>query len=207
MTKTKELLACNMLTFLVAVLVAPLALADQPAATNDNPFTITLPAGYGQFAKQAQTVKSPQGDIQTTNWVSKAPTGEAVVITLSQMPGKILDPEKMIATTRDSLLKSLNATLDSEEKRDAGDASARLLFHSAAAFFRSRFVVDDNRFYPVLYVGRSAEQRDQPAVGQLFESFKVAAPATPAPSAAAPAVAPAPVPAPAPVAAPAATTT
>ena len=79
---------------------------------------------------------STTGDIETTNWVSKASTGEAVVVTLSRMPGKILDPGKMIATTRDSLLKSLNATLDNEQK-SADAASDALLFHSAAAFFRA----------------------------------------------------------------------
>ncbi len=100
---------------------APAAVpAPAPAAAQADPFTITLPAGFSPFAKQTQSVKTNDGNVETTNWVSKAPTGEAVVVTVSKMPGKILDPTKMIGSTRDSLMKSLNATVESDDKL-AGD--------------------------------------------------------------------------------------
>jgi len=148
--------------------------ADNAPAANDV-FTVALPSGYTEFQKQVQTTKAPEGEIETTNWISKAPTGEAVVVTSSRMPGKILDPEKMIASTRDSLLKSLNATLESQEPRPGDVPSARMLFRSDAGWFRGRLIVVDDRLYQLLYVGRSEEQRAAPAVGEMFESFRLTA--------------------------------
>ncbi len=148
--------------------------ADNVPVANDG-FTVSLPAGYAAFTKQVQTTKAPEGEIETTNWISKAPTGEAVVVTSSRMPGTILDPQKMIASTRASLLKSLNATLESEEPRPGDLPSNRMLFRSDAAFFRARFTVVDDRLVQLLYVGRSEEQRAAQAVSGLFDSFHVTA--------------------------------
>jgi hypothetical protein len=148
-------------TVLLTFLAAPVAFAQS------EPFTIALPAGFAPFTKQVQNVKSPQGDIETTNWVSKSPTGEAVIVTLSKLPAKITDPAKLIASSRDSLIKSLNATLDSSSGNDA-------TFHSSAAVFRGHLATaDDHRLFQVLYVGRTPDQRNQASVGQLFDSFKV----------------------------------
>jgi hypothetical protein len=145
-------------------------------------FSITLPEGFGEFATQAQKTDSPEGKIDTTNWISKAPTGEAVVITVSTMPAPITDATKAMDGMRESLLKSLNATLESEEKIEDGKA-ANLLFKSAGAFLRSKLVVDGNRMMQVLYVGRSEEQRSATAVGELFQSFQAEAkPAESAPA-------------------------
>lgn len=165
----------------VLMLTAGTAVHADDAGIPNDIFNLTVPAGYAAFTKQVQTAKSPEGDIETTNWISKAPTGEAVIVTMSRMPGKILDPQKMIASTRESLLKSLGATLESEEPRAGEPDSSRLLFRSNGAWFRARFTVMDDRFYQLLYVGRSDEQRQAPAVGQMFESFRIAnaAPATP----------------------------
>lgn len=161
--------------FAVMMIVSSgVARADDPAAQPADPFTITLPDGYGEFTTQVQTAKSPEGEIVTTNWISKAPSGEAVVVTMSVMPAKILDPQKLISSTSASLLKSLGATIDSEEARAQDAGSAGLLFHSDAAFFRSRFTVQEDRFFQLLYVGRSMEQRTAPSVGQIFESFRIA---------------------------------
>ncbi len=153
------------------ILLLALAL---PAAA-DEPFRIALPDGFGALsATPAKTTAAAEGKIATTNWIAKAPSGEAVVVTLSRMPGKILDPDKLFASTRDSLLKSLNATLESEETLSGNRPSTRLLFRSEApAFLRSRLVIDGNRFFQVLYVGRSAEQRAVPAVAQIFDSFEI----------------------------------
>lgn len=150
--------------------------ADVPAApAAPDGFTVSLPTGYAGFTKQVQTAKSPEGEIETTNWISKAPTGEAVIVTSSRMPGKILDPQKLIASTRASLLGSLKATLESEEPRPGDVPSTRMLFRSDAAYFRARFTVVDDRLYQLLYVGRSEEQRAAPTVSALFDSFSVTA--------------------------------
>ena len=144
-------------------------------------FSITLPEGFGEFTTQAQSSDSPEGKIETTNWISKAPTGEAVVVTVSKMPGRIGDAEKAIAGARDSLLKSLNATLETEEKLEGEQPASNLLFKSAGAFLRSQLLVDGERMVQVLYVGRSEEQRGGAAVGEMFASFRLAAaPETPA---------------------------
>lgn len=159
---------------LIAVSMPQSARAADGGQVQTDFFTIALPAGFSEFATEAQTASGADGrKIETTNWVSKAPTGEAVIVTVSKMPGKILDPEKLMASTRDSLLKTVKATLESEEKHEGDLPAARLLFHSDAAFFRSRFVVSEDRFYQLLYVGRSADQRSAPAVGQLFDSFQI----------------------------------
>ncbi|HEX6640179.1 MAG TPA: hypothetical protein VF215_03660 [Thermoanaerobaculia bacterium] len=121
-----------------------------------------------------QTAKSPEGDIDTTTWVARAPTGEAIVVTMSSMPARILDPQKLITSTRASLLKTLGATLEREEARPGETPSTRLLFRSDAAFFRARFTVVDDRFYQLLYVGRSEDQRSAAAVAQIFDSFAIA---------------------------------
>lgn len=156
------------------LLTASVAMGDDAGQVTNEWFSITLPPGFAQFATQTQTSKaSDGGDIETTNWVSKAPTGEAVVVTVSKMPGKILDPEKLMASTRDSLLKTLNATLEAEDKIEGDMPATRLTFKGGAAFLTSRLVVNDDRLYQVLYVGRSEEQRSAPATAQLFESFKV----------------------------------
>lgn len=155
------------------VLAATLLAAAAQAA---EPFNITLPTGFGSWTSQTQSANSPDGKIETTTWVSKSPTGEAVVVTMSKMPKKILDPTKLFSSTRDALLKSTNSTLDAEEKLTGTPASEKLTFHSnSGAYLRSRLIAADDRFFQVLYVGRNAEQRDNPSVGSMFESFTIVA--------------------------------
>jgi hypothetical protein len=155
----------------VAVAVGMLAsVAGAEQVTNDA-FGINLPTGFGAFTKQAQPVDAKK--IETTNWISKSPTGEAVVVTVSKLPGKILDPTKMMASTRDGLIKSLNATIESDEKAAGDMPSEHLTFHNAQAFLRSRLVVDNDRLVQLLYVGRSADQRALPGVAEMFNSFHV----------------------------------
>jgi hypothetical protein len=166
----------TVLTAVAAILFAAAATAG-PVKTDA--FSITLPEGFGEFASQGQKTDSPEGKIETTNWISKAPTGEAVVVTVSMMPAPITDASKAMNGMRDSLLKSLNATLESEEKIDEGKA-ANLLFKSAGAFLRSKLLVDGSRMIQVLYVGRSEEQRNAAPIGELFQSFSAAAAEAPA---------------------------
>ena len=158
-------------TLAAVLLVAAAAGAEQ---VSNDAFSLTLPTGFGAFTSQTQSTAGKDGKVvETTNWISKSPTGEAIVVTLSKMPGKILNPDQMIQGTRDALLKSLNATVDSEEKIEGETPAARMQFHSANAFLRSRLVVDNDRLYQLLYVGRSAEQRGSPSVADLFTSFHI----------------------------------
>jgi hypothetical protein len=140
------------------------------AEINGDSFRITLPAAFAEPVKS----NTEKNGIETTTWVSKAPTGEAVVVSVSKMPAKIADPVKLMDSTRDSLLKSVNGTLDSEQNLTGDIPSRTILFRSGtAAFLRSRLAVDGDRLYNVLYVARSEDQRGLPSVGQIFDSFKI----------------------------------
>lgn len=171
----KKIITIRAVAGIMLALTAGAGASAQSASISNDELTVSLPPGYAEFTRQVQTTKAPEGEIETTNWISKAPTGEAVIVTSSKLPGKILDPQKMITSTRASLLKSLNATLESEESRPGELPSARLLFRSDAAWFRARFTVNDDRLYQLLYVGRSEEQRSAPAVAAIFDSFRVTA--------------------------------
>lgn len=177
----KFVLGCA--SVLLVTAVPAIAQADDAA----QPFSITLTTGYGAFTSQSQTSQTAEGKVETTNWVSKSPTGEAVIVTVSTMPGKILDPAKMISGTRDALLKSLKATLESEEKVEGTMPATSLMFNNGSAYLRARLIVSDNQLFQLLYVGRSAEQRALPNVSQLFDSFQVKATAPQTASAATPA--------------------
>ena len=173
---------------LFGMVSALLVVMPAAAAEIHDTFDVALPAG---FADPAKTTMTSSG-IETTTWVSKSPTGEAVVVSVSKMPARIADPAKLMDSTRDSLLKSVKGTLESEQPV-AGDMPSRLLvFRSGTAFLRSRLVVSGDKLYQLLYVGRSEEQRAVPAVMQMFDSFKVTAPAMTSSVAAAPPPAPKP---------------
>lgn len=173
-----------------AAMIMPLTAAAEPLAVQNDSFNVTLPTGFGEFATQKQSTKAADGTIETTTWISKSITGEALVITVSKMPGKILDPAKLMASTKDSLLKSLNAEFESEQAVEGNLPAMNLRFKSGgAAFLLSRLMVDEDRLFQVLYVGRSDEQRNGDSVVGLFDSFQIAAKAAAEPVA--PAAAPA----------------
>jgi hypothetical protein len=155
-----------------AVATLPLAAAE----VNGDAFHLTLPAQFGAAVKSTTT----KDNIATDTWVSKAPSGEAVVVSVSQMPAKITDPAKLIDSTRDSLLQSVKGTLEKEEPITGALPARKVVFRSGTAFLRARLTVDGDRLYDVLYVGRSEDQRNAPAVGLIFDSFQI----TPAPAAA-----------------------
>jgi len=120
-----------------AFLVALSAFATE---YRDTSFTVNLPANFGPPTKASASAQN----IETETWFSKAPTGEAVVVSMSKMPSKIADPAKLMDSTRDSLLKSVNGTLESEQTI-AGDMPSRLLvFRSGSAFLRSRLFVNND---------------------------------------------------------------
>jgi hypothetical protein len=154
------------LALFASLLLAGAAIAG-PVSTDY--FTVNLPDAYAAPVMSTAT----QNGIATSTWIAKAPTGEAVVISVSTMPGKIDDAAKLMDSTRDSLLKSVKGTLDSEQPL-AGPLPGRdLLFKSGTAFLHSRLIVSGERLYQLLYVGRSQAERDAPAVAQMFGSFTV----------------------------------
>lgn len=159
---------------MMLVVFAAVVPAMAQTAVDKEAFDITLPAGFAEFTKQVQKAESPDGTVETTNWISRSQTGEAVVVTMSKMPGKILDPAKMMDATRDSLLKSLKATLESEQPVAGDKPSTSIQFRSEAAVLQSQLLVDDDRLFQVLYVGRTPEQRSAEGVAHLFASFKPA---------------------------------
>lgn len=162
----------------LAALLLP-ALAGATEISNDA-FSVQLPAA---FAAPSRTTTAQSG-IDTTTWIAKAPTGEAVVVSVSKMPAKIADPVKLMDSTRDSLLKTVKGTLENEQALSGDMPSRRILFQSGTAFLRSRLVVSGDKLYQLLYVGRSLEERNAPAVGAMFDTFHIATP--PATASAAP---------------------
>jgi hypothetical protein len=157
-------------TIAAALLVASACVA---ADIDGDTFHLTLPAEYSAPVK---TVTNKDG-IQTTVWVAKAPTGEAVVASVSKLTGKVGDPAKLLDSTRDSLIKSVNGTLESEQNVPGDFPSRIIIFRSGNAFLRSRLALVGDQLYDVLYVGRTEEQRNLPAVAQIFDSFKIVQPA------------------------------
>jgi hypothetical protein len=194
------------ITSAAALLIGVSAHAADATEVKNEAFSIMLPAGFSEFKSQNQKSDSPNGPIDTTTWVSKAPTGEAVVVTMSDMPANITDPAKLFSSTRDSLVASLKAKIETEEAGTGDKPTMRLVFRgeTAPVFLRSTLAVDADRFYQVLYVGRSEEQRAASPIAALFDSFQMMAAAPTAAPAVAPVVpAAAPAPAAAPVATPA----
>ncbi len=166
-----------------SLIILLMAVVAHAAPLTTNLFTVTLPDAYAAPVQSSAT----QNGIATSTWIAKAPTGEAVVISVSTMPGKIEDPAKLMDSTRDSLLKSVKGTLDGEQPLTGPMPSRDLLFKSGTAFLRSRLIVSGDKLYQLLYVGRTQAERDAPGVGQMFDSFQVVTP---------PAMTPAPVPPP-----------
>lgn len=142
-------------------------------------FTIDMPDYFGEFAKQEQKIQSADGPIIQTTYVAKAPSGEAVIVTYGAMSGKILNPDAMIDSARDSLMKSLKTSVNTENKFQSDGRPARTVFYSASAprpmFGRTDFVIDGKRMFQVIYVGGAKEGLEAQATNDMFSSFHVKA--------------------------------
>jgi len=149
----------------------------EPAKVTNDAFSITLPAGFTAFTNQTKSADSPDGKVDTTTWVAKSQAGQAVIVAMTKMPGKILDPDKMNQSTRDALVKSLNATIENEQKM-AGDLTGEnLLFksNSAPVFARARLIVSGDRQYQLIFIGHSDPERSAQPVESMFNSFQATA--------------------------------
>ncbi len=151
---------------------ALIALHLHAAEVRTDAFRIDLPGGFQPFEKRTDTQKTADGEVVTSAWIAKSSTGEALIISESKMRGKILDPDKLFDKTRDALLASLKGTIEADEKSSASASARRLLFKTPGAFIRARLMADGNRLFQILYVARSSEQRQAPAVSALFSSFQ-----------------------------------
>lgn len=140
-------------------------------------FTVEVPEVLGEFAKQEQTIQDASGPIRQVTWVAKSDDGSACIVAYSEMSGKILDPDAMMKSGRDSLLKSLNATLENERRSDADGAPKLSLNYSAASprpiFARTDFLVSGQRMYQVIFLGSTPEARQNADVARLFQSFRL----------------------------------
>jgi hypothetical protein len=162
-------------TFLLTVALAPAGLAQTPVERDS--FRITLPAGFEEFARQQQTVKSATGDIKQVTYVSKGTGGNAVIVTYGQMAGKILDASATMTSGRDSLLKSLGATLMNERQVEIDGKPGLSISYTAEKprpiFARTDLVVAGPRMYQVIFLGASAEALASEATQRMFASFDV----------------------------------
>ncbi|HSP33914.1 MAG TPA: hypothetical protein VLU46_06325, partial [Thermoanaerobaculia bacterium] len=120
---------------------------------------------------------SAEGKVDTTTWVAKSPAGQAVIVAMTRMPGRILDPAKMMASTRDALVKSLNATVESEDKGPGDVTSEGIMFksNSQPIFARARLIVTGNRQYQVIFIGHGDAERTTADVNTMFDSFQATA--------------------------------
>lgn len=167
----------TLIAFAVAlVALAPAAMAATTAVHNDS-FDIQLPDGFSGFEEKAQSSASEGTTMETRSWISKAPTGEAVIVTVSRMSGTILDPARLMESTRASLLKSLNASVETVEPVTGAIPASRAVFRSngpTPVFLRSFMAVRGDSLYQLLYVGRSEEQRSAATVNEMFDAFRLA---------------------------------
>jgi hypothetical protein len=156
--------------FLVIALTAAAAIAAEPTPVQNDAFSLTLPTGFGQFAKTTQSVPSPKGKkTDVTTWISDSPTGEKIIVVQSVLPGKVDDASKLFSSARDGMVNGQHLTLDNEQK--VSDSTEMLNFHAGTKFLRSRFVlVGGDHFYQVFYLG-NADQSANPTVSSMFDSF------------------------------------
>lgn len=161
--------------FLMTLAVATIGFAQTPV--DQDSFSILLPTGFSEFARQTQTVKSENGDIQQVTYVSKGLQGNAIIVTHGTMSGKILEPAKMMESGRDSLIKSLGAKLENQKQFEIDGKPALSISFTAEKprpiFARTDLVVAGPRLYQVIFLGSSAEALGADSTQALFQSFDI----------------------------------
>ncbi len=139
-------------------------------------FSVTLPEGFTEFNKKEQTVPSPNGPIDQVTYLSKSPDG-AFIVTYSDVKEKINDPKLMMENGRDSLLRSIQAQLESQKDITvAGNPGMNFNYKAVSPrpiYARTEFVVAGPRMYQVIFLGYTEEARTRPDVASSFQSFNV----------------------------------
>ena len=160
----------------VPLLLVLFAVMPATAATvEEESFRIDLPEGFEKFKKQAQKVKSENGDIEQVTYISKDGEGDIVIVTYGQMPGVILDPEATMDSGRESLVKSLNATLAGQREIEI-DGKPGISFEYSAdkprvIFARTDLVVAGPRLYQVIYLTQTVDSLREDETEEIFTSF------------------------------------
>lgn len=156
------------------VSLALLAFAMTPlwAATpvNEDSFSMELPDGFQQFAKQVQK------DQKVTTYVSKNDKGEIIIVSHALMaPTEDLDA--YLAKEKDALVQSLKATLESERTVEI-DGQKGISFNYAIngarqMYGRTDMVVANPRLYQVIYLTGEQASVSDPNTAQMFSSFEL----------------------------------
>ncbi len=188
---------------LLGAFAAAEAQTTQPAAEPAAPVTVeldglsvSLPAGFEKFAKDEQTVESESGPIRSVTYVSKSAAGDAIIVSFSEFSGPLLNPNQMMTSGKDSLLKGANAKSESEEPKELdGQPGLHLLFSAdqpRPLFGRGQYGVQDDRMYQLIYLAGSPDRRLSPEAELFFGSIDLEeqadaeAPASETPAAKAP---------------------
>ncbi|MGH9458796.1 MAG: hypothetical protein ACRD2J_14280 [Thermoanaerobaculia bacterium] len=156
--------------WMVAAVIAAVGSAWAGTPVNEASFSMTLPDGFGQFTKQVQK------DKKVTTLVAKSDQKGVVIVSFALMaPTEDLDA--FLARERDSLVKSLKATLASERSVEV-DGKEALTFHymipaAQPMFGRADLIVADPRMYQVIYVAASEQAVNSAETTQMFSSFNV----------------------------------
>ena len=154
----------------VSLAVLALATVSLWAATpvKEDSFAIVLPDGFQQFAKQTQN------GAKVTTYVSKNEKGEIVIVSHALMaPTEDLDA--YLAKEKNSLVKSLKATLESEQAIEI-DGQKGISFNYAIQgarpmFGRTDMVVANPRLYQVIYLTAEQASVGGANVVEMFSSF------------------------------------
>lgn len=161
MTKTK---------IVVSLVILALATVTLWAATpvKEDSFAIVLPDGFQKFAKQVQSGK------KVTTYVSKNDKGEIVIVSHALM-APTEDFKAYLAKEKQSLVKSLKATLESEREVEI-DGHKGISFNYAIQgarpmFGRTDMVISNPRLYQVIYLSGEQASIGEPNVVSMFSSF------------------------------------
>ncbi len=153
---------------------APAASAT-PVTVELDGLSVSLPAGFEEFAKDEKTVESDSGPIRNVTYVSKSAAGEAIIVSFSEFSGPLLNPNQMMTSGKDSLLKGANAKSESEEPRELdGQPGLHLLFSAdqpRPLFGRGQYGVQDDRMYQLIYLAGSPDRRISPDAELFFASI------------------------------------
>lgn len=164
----------SLVLLIVGVLALPFSAAAQSQA--DEEFVLELPEGFSEFQRTEQTVPTPSGPITQVTYLSKSDQG-AFIVTYSDVNDQITDPGAMMESGRDSLLKSINASLEDEQEISL-DGQPGMSFRYKAdqprpVYARTDLVVVGPRMYQVIFLGFTEEARDRADVASSFSSFRV----------------------------------
>lgn len=154
---------------------APAPVPEVPTPVKLDGLAFTLPAGFSKFETQEQTVESESGPILNVTHVSKSMTGEVIIVSYSDFSGPLLDPNQMMTSGKDSLLKGAGAQSESEEFAELdGNPGLKILFSAQQPkplFGRGQYAVQDDRMYQLIFLTSTAERRASPVADLFFSSI------------------------------------